>query len=387
MKPTIHTLHTESIYSRGGEKYLYELLRRAARTHNIHLYLHAVSPKWVKKYNEAHITVHTLWKPPRFYWFLLPVTVALNYLQLRSRVRPRDVIVATNFPMNFLAVSLSKRTICHCAEPLPIFYDAVRVASLPPFSRFCVWVAKGLYAPLDNFSYRRCAILTTLNRSVEQHVFATYKRKPDVFLPNGVDDKQFSPGSRQTTRNYFLIGHSTDYTVFKGTQDFLAILRQLHKTGIAFRVKISEGIADRKIKRVYENYVRRYGIADRIKFVGTLSERQLIDFYRDLDVFVFTGSPAGSGAAAASLSVLEAQACGIPVVRSVGDDQEIVQGKTGFYIHPYDHASSAKTLEHFFRLSPQTRKRMKHAARDYVSSRFNWGATARTFRSLVKSLP
>lgn len=382
-KHLLHVLHTESIYSRGGEKYLYELLSRMATSTTVRLYLHAISPEWKQLYGAAHITNDILWKPKRFFWLLLPVTVFVNYWQLKRVVAKRDVVFATSFPMNFLAVLVSRNTVCHCAEPLPIFYDSVRISSLPKFSQLCVRTAKIMYRGLDRWAYQQCAVLTTLNRSVEKYILTIYKKKPDMFLSNGVDANRFSPSSLGKKRNYFHIGHSTDYTVFKGTQNFLALLKELHAHRVPFRADISESIADPHIKKEYQSYINKAGMGQCVRFIGSLSEKNLVTFYRGLDLFIFTGSPKGSGAAAASMSVLEAQSCSVPVIRSFGDDQELIGGKTGYYINPYDSVTSSKAVMKFFSLPKQTVLRMKKNARAYVLNRFSWEAT---HRELLRAL-
>lgn len=382
---SIHVLHTESIYSRGGEKYLYEILRRVSNRHAVHLYLHAISPEWKRLYRDANVTTHSLWKPKRFFWLLLPVTVLVNYVQINQGIQPRDVVFSTSFPMNLLAVLVSDHTVCHCAEPLPIFYDDVRIASLPRFSRFCVKAAKIAYASFDRWAYRSCAVLTTLNKAVRKHILATYQRKSDMFLPNGIDSDRFSPSRGMKKRKTVVIGHSTDYTVFKGTQSFLAIMNALRRYNIPFVANISESIADHRVKQDYMAYIRKSGLKEHIRFIGTLSESKLVAFYRNLDLFVFTGSPQGSGAAAASMSVLEAQSCEVPAVRSYGDDSELLDGKTGFYIDPSDSASSAKIIARYCTMSSKEKMKIRKRARRYVTDNFNWNMTAESFLRALKN--
>lgn len=370
----LYVLHTESLYSRGGEKYLYELLLRVTKTHRVFLYLHAISPKWRRLYEKANISVTVLWKPPRFFWLLLPVTLIVNFLQLKRTITRDQVVFATNFPMNFLAVLVSTRTICHCFEPLAIFYDPLRVASLAPFSRFCVRVAKFAYSWLDTWAFHKATVLTALAPSVEPYIIETYHRTPDVFLPNGVDTDLFTPSRKSVhhSRPTWTIGHSTDYTIFKGTENFLPIIDLLHRVGERFVVHISESITDRTVKQQYISYVRSHNLSRVVRFVGTINENDLPDYYRSLDLFVYTGSTKSAGGSTASLSVLEAQASGVPVIRSHGDDNEIIDGKTGFAIDPANHKEGAETIKRFFRLSPKEKQDMKKQSRTHILTRFSW---------------
>ena len=390
MNPTqpLYVLHTESIYSRGGEKYLFELLKRVKRTHALHLYLHRISPHWHNQYRKHNISVTLLWTPPRLFWLLLPITLFINFLQLKKTVKKTGVLFATNFPMNFLSVLISARAICHCFEPLAIFYDPVRISSLSPFSRFCVAVAKLLYAPLDRWAYTKSAVLTALGPSVEPYIMETYGRKPDLYLPNGVDSNMFSYVSRTPNagRRPFVLGHSTDYTIFKGTEDFLAIIAYLKKHGYRVIARVSESIPDKETKKKYMAYIKRHAIENSVKFIGTVSEHRLPDFYRSLDYFIYTGSPECAGGSTASLSVLEAQSCGTPVIRSRGDDHEIIDGVTGYYINPHNHKESGKILARALHLSGRDKNKMRVASRKYIYSRFDWDTTGNILIRAIRHL-
>lgn len=384
----LHVLHTESIYSRGGEKYLFELLKRVEKTHDITLYLHRISPHWLARYNDANIRVVLLWTPPRLFWLLLPFTLIVNFFELKKTIKKTDVLFATNFPMNFLSVIISNKAICHCFEPLAIFYDPIRVSSLSPFPRFCVAVAKYFYAPMDKWAYARSAVLTALGPSVEPYIIETYGRKPDIHLRNGVDCQFFSDAGnkRHCPGRPFILGHSTDYTIFKGTEDFLAIVAFLKKCGHVVEARISESIPDQEVKKKYLRHIKQWGIADAVKFVGNVSERDLPKYYRSLDVFVYTGSPECAGGSTASLSVLEAQSCGTPVIRSRGDDHEIIDGVTGYYIDPHNHKESGKILAKALRLSKNDKNKMRAASRKYIYSRFDWDTTKNILVQAIQQL-
>ncbi len=384
-KQTLFVFHTECMYTRGGEKYLFEILKRLAARYTITLYVHAINAYWYGLFAEHGIRVKLLWTPRRFYWLLLPVTLLVNVVGLRREIAKHALVIATNFPVNTIAVSLSDRTICHCFEPLGVFYDARRIASLPLFSRISISVAKFFYAPLDKQTVRKSAVLTTLNPSVTPHIQAVYQRTPDIYVPNGIDATFFTPRALGQKRRRFTIGHSTDYTVFKGTEKFIAGLAMLkHKT--RYRVTISETRYDGAVRKDYEKQIRELGLTGVVRFVGNLTESQLLTFYRSCDVFCYTGSPHSAGGATASLSVLEAQACGIPIIRSIGNTDEIVQDKTGFYINPDDPADIARNI---MKLSDNTavRQAMGKEARRHILTNHGWDRSVRRLHMALRLLP
>jgi len=379
-------LHTEFIALRGGEKYFYELIRRVSQKYAISLYVEDVSPYWEKQFNKLHVNVYKLWRFPCCYWILLPITFLINFFRLRKRVGEGSVVFATSFPLNYLAVLLSKKTIVLCSEPLSIFYDSVRVHTMSLRAKLFVTIARVLYRPFDTYGIRHANVLATLNVHVASYINNTYQRSPDIYLPNGVDHQIFSPVKRRVPHNRFILLHSTDYTMLKGTELLIRSISRVVRHYSDIEVHISESISDTIEKEKYTALVRSLHLEGEFQFVGTVSEKKLPSFYRSGDVFCYLGSPFCGGGSTASLSVIEAQSCGIPVLRSLGGNGEIVDQKTGYYIHDYSENGVAKEIVRFLRL-PNSKKRMlSRAARHHSVKKFSWDKTANTLVSIINKL-
>lgn len=387
-KIPLEVFHTECIFTRGGEKYLFELLRRLTSKYKITLRVHRITPYWEKQYTRQNISVQNLWTPKKFYWLLLPLTIFINVLVLKKTIHKNTLVFATNFPVNFLAVLLSKKTICHCFEPLAIFYDPHRIRSLSLFSRFCVKVAKYLYARLDKYAVNNSKILTSLNPSVTPFILAVYHRKPDEYIPNGVDVDFFSPKPKRSLKKtkLLIIGHSTDYTIFKGTEQFIHALFFLKKKSTNFYAYISETIHDQLVLNKYRNLIKAYNLDTHIRFVGNLSEKNLVTFYQSLGVYCYTGSVESAGGSTASLSVLEAQSCGVPVIRSTGNTDEIVKNHTGFYAKPNEPEEVANALFHVMHIPRKRRLNIQHEARNHVKKNHSWLISAEVLQNRLTTL-
>jgi len=389
-KQKIFVLHTECVYTRGGEKYIFEIFRRLSKKYLISMYLQDVSPEWKRQYKQNGILVKKIWKPKRLYWLMIPITILVNYFRLRQIIKKNDVIYATNFPLNLLSILLSNKTICHCFEPLPIFYDSIRIASLPKFSKMCVIVAKHLYAFFDKKAIQNCTILTTLNPSLDKYIFSTYNRKPDIYIPNGVDTKFFTmkkftnPSIKNGT--CLTIGHSTDFTIFKGTEYFIKTIPLISNKIKNIKIYISESIHNPKIRKTYEQFLRMHNCFDHVEFLGNVTEKLMPKFYQSLDVFCFLGPPRCPASSTASLSVLEAQSCGVPVMRSEGNNFEILNGKTGFFVNPDNLYQTAKTIISFLQLSEKKRKTIGKNAKKYVETNFSWDISVKKLSDVINRL-
>jgi glycosyltransferase involved in cell wall biosynthesis len=83
------------------------------------------------------------------------------------------------------------------------------------------------------------------------------------------------------------------------------------------------------------------GVAAQVDFVGRQTEPELVRLYQGAEVFVLSSNQEGLG-----ISVLEAMACGTPVVatRCGGPESVLVEGETGFMVPLNDDAAMAKRI-------------------------------------------
>lgn len=110
--------------------------------------------------------------------------------------------------------------------------------------------------------------------------------------------------------------------------------------------------------------VARAGLAERVRFTGSLDDPPRL--FPALDLYV--SASRGEGL---PLSLLEAMACGLPVVatRVTGHVDVVVDGMTGFLTHPGDPEALAM---HVARLldDPELRQRMGRAGSERVEAHF-----------------
>ena len=86
---------------------------------------------------------------------------------------------------------------------------------------------------------------------------------------------------------------------------------------------------------------REVGVAAQVEFVGRQTKSELVRLYQGAELFVLSSNQEGLG-----ISVLEAMACGTPVVatRCGGPESVLVDGETGFMVPLNDDAAMAERL-------------------------------------------
>ena len=88
-------------------------------------------------------------------------------------------------------------------------------------------------------------------------------------------------------------------------------------------------VGDVNRNKVLYQLVKEQGIAEQTVFTGVVSDSQLVALYQQASVFVFPALYEGFG-----LPVLEAMACGCPVITSNTSSLPEVVGKSGILVNP-----------------------------------------------------
>jgi glycosyltransferase involved in cell wall biosynthesis len=126
---------------------------------------------------------------------------------------------------------------------------------------------------------------------------------------------------------------------------------------------------------IIEERIRALGLGDRVRLVGTISEREVFGLIGRADAFVLPSFGAGE---AWPVSVMEAMAAGLPVVSSIigATPEMITNNEDGLLVEQQDQAGLAEALVRLSR-EPDLRRRLGTAARQTARARFDVRVTAR----------
>jgi glycosyltransferase involved in cell wall biosynthesis len=122
---------------------------------------------------------------------------------------------------------------------------------------------------------------------------------------------------------------------------------------------------------------RSLNLTGRVVFTGYISDDELVQLYNQAAVFVYPSKYEGFG-----LPVIEAMACGTPVVTSAGSALREVAGNAAVLVNPAAQASIADGLAHVL-LDPELRARLA-AAGAARARQFDWLATARGILDFIR---
>jgi glycosyltransferase involved in cell wall biosynthesis len=199
-----------------------------------------------------------------------------------------------------------------------------------------------------------------------------------VFIPNGVDIKRFSPGKSKINER------------FKNKKIILYFGRLHYQKNVELLVRSFSLIKD-KIKDVkliivgtgnqYNKLKRMTDNNQDIVMTGFVSDKELVEYMRAADVVVFP-----SRGENASFTIMEAMACGLPVVSSdVGNAKKILGDDRGILMKDYTEKEIADICTRVIS-DEKLKKKIGMDARDYVVKNHSWDKISKQTEELYKSI-
>ncbi len=211
---------------------------------------------------------------------------------------------------------------------------------------------------------------------------------PVAVVPNGVDSTLFhppeihppGPGARSDPVGRLDILFAGRLQEQKNLGQLLDELARLRREGMtAFRLHVA---GDGPLGPAMRLLAARLGLGASVVWHGWVADKQeLVALYQGADCFVnpslYEGLPN---------TVLEAMACGLPVVASrvAGNDVLVAEGETGLLFNLEEPRQLGRALADLAR-DREAARRMGAAGRDRAVGRFSWDAVAAASLRLLTS--
>ena len=146
----------------------------------------------------------------------------------------------------------------------------------------------------------------------------------------------------------------------------LARLKRAGRLPANVRVLLAGRNRDRLYSALLPRVLRWLGLADQVRFLGTVTE--MLSLYHATDLLVLPSLYEGLPNA-----VLEAHACGLPAVVShaANIDEIVVDGVSGFEVPTFDHEALAEALARMLAATPDARRDMGARGRAHVAETFS----------------
>ena len=192
-------------------------------------------------------------------------------------------------------------------------------------------------------------------------------------IPNGLDHTLYAPDDRQPGPVVLSLGRVEPYKRIDVVVD--AMPRILEAVPGARLIIVGRGEAVPALER----QVARLGLAASVELKGFVSEAEKVELYRAARVFVNPSEKEGWG-----LTVLEANACGAPVVASdsPGLRDSVRHDETGWLVPHGDVAACADAVIRMLR-DDETWRRLRRGALAWAAT-FRWDSVTDRVQALIE---
>ncbi|MEW6406656.1 MAG: glycosyltransferase family 4 protein [Chloroflexota bacterium] len=293
---------------------------------------------------------------------------SFHTLALLRKWRP-DVIVA------FFGVPSGAAAWCaNLLTGIP-YLISLRGGDVPGFRPYDFALYHKLVAPFLRWIWRRSSGLVANSRGLKNLAEAFDSSVPIKIIPNGVDLHRYAPGSRdwQPPRMLFvgrLVYQKGVDLLFEALQDLKSHPWELSLVG------------DGPERAALQKLARKQGISERVHFRGWLDGEAVLDQFRQANLFVFPSRHEGMPNA-----ILEAMACGLPVIAShiAGNEELVMDGENGLLVPPEDSNALRNALGELLEDSTR-RKQMGAASRQRVEANYSWEQVAREYLGRIEDV-
>ncbi len=204
---------------------------------------------------------------------------------------------------------------------------------------------------------------------------------PVSVIPNGVDSALFHPSPRASSADLaggFQILFVGRFQNQKNLALLLDELARLRREGTAaFTLNV---VGDGPLGPKMRERARRLKLDDRTVWHGWVAKPKMVELYQSADCLVnpslYEGLPN---------TVLEAMACGLPVVASrvIGNDDLVTEGENGFLFELEEPWQLGSALRYLIQ-DPATARRMGAAGRARLLERYCWEEVAAAYLLLFE---
>ena len=191
---------------------------------------------------------------------------------------------------------------------------------------------------------------------------------PVAVTPFGVDTDRFAP--RPQPHDGIVIGTVKTLAPKYGIDLLLRAFAQLRLAADPSAALSLVIVGDGPQRAELEALSRTLGIAAHVRFVGAVPHAEVPQWLNRFDLYV---AASRLDSESFGVAVLEASACGLPVVVSdVGGLPEVVvQGETGSVVPREDVAALAQAIARLV-VAPELRRRLGAAGRERVLAHYGW---------------
>ncbi len=238
-----------------------------------------------------------------------------------------------------------------------------------------------IYRWVEKRTVQRADAIVAVGNRLRDWVIRELDADPNkvFFVPNGVDPESFAPFDASAererlgySRDDFLVVFVKAFTEQSGIRYLLTAIREAHARRPAIRLIAIGGGA---LKEELRDIISREKVDGFVSLIDRVPNDAIPRYLNLADCYAAPSIPVGGAEEVFPLGLIEAMACGKPVVATaIGGLKEILEGgdNVGLLVPPTDPGALADAIVELAD-HPLRANRMGENARAYIVSNYTWG--------------
>ena len=326
---------TPYFYPEGGglERYAYNIFKRLTSKGHTVTVLCATKEK--EDYSEEIDGIVVKRLKPDFIISNTPIRLDFFRLLHNELTRYKYDIINSHTPVPYFA-EIAALVAYKLRINYIVTFHVSETVSPSPWLNLIYRVLDVTFEPL---MFKIARKIIVVNELVKQGYLAKFAHKT-VVIPPGVDTSRYRPNKYNPNKKRLLfIGPLSSSYEWKGLRILLKAMQLIINTHHDATLTV---IGDGPLKDEFMEICKRYNIDKNTIFKGRVSEEELIRCYQESTMLIVPST----GVDSFPLVMLEANACGIPVVASKigGIPYYIINGFNGLLVEPRDSLVLAEKI-------------------------------------------
>lgn len=214
---------------------------------------------------------------------------------------------------------------------------------------------------------KEATAVASISHCMLRQANALYSHPMTFITPFGVDEQMFSPGDREDMdARSITIGTVKSLAPKYGID---TLIRAFAKVSSEREVRL-EIVGKGEQEGELRDLAIQYGVAERVNFRGYVRHEEVPDVLREFDIYAALSR---YDSESFGVAILEAGACGIPVVVSDADGPKevTIDGETGFVVPREGVDEAARAMARLVD-SDELRAKLGGSGRQHVLNNYTW---------------
>ena len=264
-------------------------------------------------------------------------------------------------------INKNEYDLCHCWTGWPAgiigyklrkqvpYIIALRGSDVPGYSSRLKILDKIVFSSLSKLVWKNAKFVITNSEGLKKLALKTFNTKIDVIY-NGVDVDEFKPLKNKKIGKKIKLISTGRLIERKGYNYLIEALKVNNNIELTL---IGEG----NLKKELEDLAKKNKV--NVKFLGRVNHKLISNYLRNADIFILPSLNEGM-----SNSILEAMACGLPIITTdVGGSKELIKDN-GFIVKKADSETLKYSIEKFLN-NPKLIKQMGNTSKK-IAKKMNW---------------